>query len=86
MTANINKQTVEHTAAIRARVTQFSGYKTSDGTVHATEADAFTHEKGLDRREQLSNFCSRHGCRDMDSSDVAQMLDEHHAELLQILQ
>jgi hypothetical protein len=78
--------TKENDAAIRQRMTSFSGYKTSDDILHETEDAAFKHEKTLDRRDKLSDFCARHGHRGMDCSEVADMLVEHADELLKILQ
>ena len=85
MATTTTKHTEENNAAVRGRVKAFSGYQSSDGKIHTTQDAAIAHEKGLDRIQQLKDFCSRHGCRDMDSSDVADMLEENHAELLQIL-
>ncbi len=84
-TTTTTKRTEENNAAIRSRVKAFSGFRSSDGQVHDTQDEAFAHEKSLDQVQHIKDFCSRHGSRGMDSDDVAEMLLENRAELMQIL-
>lgn len=70
---------------INARITPYSGHKTSDNQLFEDFDDAVAHEEKLVRRAAIVKFCNDFGNRDMSEEELADILEQKRELLLLIL-